>query len=157
MATIEQVGKELHVTQRHWKIGRKAWSCAYHSLQIGAIGLAAITTLGTARKWDSTVTLWFATATTVATALTGLLRPAEKWRSNRLSYSEAEEIRLDLMKENASADRALSRLQRLLIRHDMAILGDVGLVHDAVPDHRDRVDHCEASGVASDDVTPRDW
>ena len=134
MATIADVSAELKKAEDRWRVGRVGWSAVYHSLQIGAVVLAAITTLGTAREWDLSLTLWFAALTTVTTGLTAVLRPGEKWRANRLSYSDAERIRFYLRKENAQADQALARLQALIARHDTAIVGDVGVEPIPLPD-----------------------
>jgi len=126
VATREEVLREIKTCETRWKIGQRSWSFAYHSLGIGAITTALLTTIGSAIGWDKAVLVVLGAITTALTTLTGLLRPASKWRSNRLSHSEAEAIRRYLMQDKASPDKALQRIAALALAHDRAVVGDIG-------------------------------
>jgi hypothetical protein len=93
---------------------------------MGAIATALLTTIGSAIGWDKTVLVVLGAVTTALTTLTGLLRPASKWRSNRLCYPEAEAIRRYLMLESAAPDEALRRIIALGRTHDLSVVGDIG-------------------------------
>ena len=90
--------------------------------RIGAITTALLTTIGSAIGWDKAVLVVLGAITTALTTLTGLLRPASKWRSNRLSHSEAEAIRRYLMQDKASPDKALQRIAALAERGTYYVL-----------------------------------
>jgi len=121
----ERLEASIKQWQQERKRGQVFWSAVHHSALFGSIicSIAA----GAVVQMDDQQMLASA-LTSIAAVLTGIAsygRFDRKWRSNRLSRSEADRMLVDMASAKPNIDAIREQYKLAIEKHDAEVVGDI--------------------------------